>query len=180
MRKRIGYLRPLRLAPRVGYLRLLRLAERGSVVAVRVKVRLRSRGREVETSALANTGFESDREEVLLPMMLAERLGLWPPPPGSSTETYVSASGYMRALRVPEALEVSVVTEEGERGRVKADAVVAEFADEVLLNDKTISALRIVLEDPGGGLWRFRGEEKLRRTERPQRWLGSVDQAGIE
>jgi len=48
----------------------------------------------------------------------------------------------MRALRVPEALEVSVVTEEGERGRVKADAVVAEFADEVLLNDKTISGAR--------------------------------------
>ena len=39
-----------------------------------MRVRLRSRGRVVETSALANTGFESDREEVLLPMRLAERL----------------------------------------------------------------------------------------------------------
>ena len=140
-------------------------------MAVRVRVKLRSGGRAVETSALANTGFESDREEVLLPVRLAERLGLWPPPPGSLTETYVSASGYMRVVRVPGALEVSVVTEEGERGGVKADAVIAELADEVLLNDKTISALRIVLEDPGGGLWRFRGEERLRTTERPQRWL---------
>jgi len=72
---------------------------------------------------------------------------------------------------VPEALEVSVVTEEGERSRVKVDVVIAEFADEALLNNKIISALKIVLEDPGEGLWRFRGEEKLRRTERPQRWL---------
>ena len=34
-------------------------------------MRLRSGGRAVETSALANTGFESDREEVL-PVGLAE------------------------------------------------------------------------------------------------------------
>ena len=82
-------------------------------------MRLRSRGRAVETSALANTGFESDREEVLLPVRLAERLGLWPPPPGSPTETYVSASGYMRVLRVPGALEVSVITEEGREGALE-------------------------------------------------------------
>jgi len=42
---------------------------------VAVKVRVRSGRRAVETSALANTGFESDREEVLLPVRLAERLG---------------------------------------------------------------------------------------------------------
>jgi len=64
-----------------------------------------------------------------------------------------------------------VVTEEGKRSGVKVSAVVAELADEALLNDKTISALKIMLEDLGEGLWRFRGEEKLRRTEKPQRWL---------
>jgi len=140
-------------------------------VGVRVRVRIESGGRQLVATALLNTGYESDAPEVLLPLRAAEELGLWPPPSGSRTETYVSASGYVRVVRVPGAGRVTVLAGDRESESVPADIVVSELSDEVLLNDKIIGRLGIVLVDPGEGLWRFRDEDKLRGSERPQRWL---------
>jgi len=43
-----------------------------------VRVRLRTKeGREELTVALVNSGFESDRPQILIPISLARRLGLW-------------------------------------------------------------------------------------------------------
>ena len=52
-------------------------------MAVRVRLRIRARhgGGEVETSALVNSGYEADSPQLLIPRPLAARLGLWPPPP---------------------------------------------------------------------------------------------------
>jgi len=44
-------------------------------MGVRVKLRIRSKEREMKTSALVNTGFESDLPEVLLPFRAAEAPG---------------------------------------------------------------------------------------------------------
>jgi hypothetical protein len=51
-------------------------------VALRVRLRLRVRGREgfVDASALVNTGFETEAPQLLLPLRLGSVLGLWPPP----------------------------------------------------------------------------------------------------
>jgi hypothetical protein len=47
-------------------------------LAVRVRVRLRTKeGREELTVALVNSGFESDRPQILTPISLARRLDLW-------------------------------------------------------------------------------------------------------
>jgi len=140
-------------------------------MGVRVKLRIRSKEREMETSALVNTGFESDLPEVLLPFRAAELLGLWPPPAESRTETYVSASGYMRVVRLQGACRVSVITEDRVSEEVSADAIISEVTDEVLLNDKLTGKLKIVIEDPGEGVWRFRDENIFRRSERPCTWL---------
>ena len=50
-------------------------------MALRVRLRLRVRGREgfVDASALVNTGFETEAPQLLLPLRLASVLGLWPP-----------------------------------------------------------------------------------------------------
>ena len=50
-------------------------------MGVRVRVRIKaligpSAGASVETSALANTGYEAESPEILLPRPLAEHLGL--------------------------------------------------------------------------------------------------------
>jgi len=49
---------------------------------LRVRLRLRVRGREgfADTSALVNTGFETETPQLLLPLKLVSVLGLWPPP----------------------------------------------------------------------------------------------------
>lgn len=49
-------------------------------MACRVRVRLRRGSRCVETSALVNSGFESDEPDVVVPVEVARALGLWPPP----------------------------------------------------------------------------------------------------
>ena len=138
---------------------------------MRVKVRVECGERELVTTALLNTGFESDDAEILLPLRAAEKLGIWPPPNSARTETYVSASGYMRVVKIPRAGTVTVLAGDRASESVVADFVVSEVTDEVLLNDKLIGRLRIVIEDPGEGLWRFRDEDRLRASERPERWL---------
>jgi len=140
-------------------------------MGVRVRVKVRYKDHDLEVVALANTGFESECPEILLPLKVAEILDLWPPPRESITETYVSASGYMRVIRVPGAGIVSVLTEDRISDDVVVDIIISEVTDEVLLNDKLIGKLRIVLEEPGEGLWRFRDETKLRKSERIQKWL---------
>ena len=48
-------------------------------MVVRVKVRIERSGKVVETSALANSGYEAETPQLLTPIRLAETLGLWPP-----------------------------------------------------------------------------------------------------
>jgi len=130
-------------------------------VAVRVRLRLRSvAGREALATALVNTGYEAGGPELLLPRSLAEELGLYPVlPAGSEVREYVLADGgRARLIRIPGALEVSVVTEEGERGRVVCDAVVSEGAEEALISDKLSDALGVAIVAAGEGLWCFRDE----------------------
>lgn len=50
-------------------------------MACRVRVKLSTRSRAVETSALVNSGFESDDPDVVIPVELARKLDLWPPHP---------------------------------------------------------------------------------------------------
>jgi len=52
---------------------------RESVLVVRVRVRLNAKGsRSLETSAIANSGYESFEPEIVVPETVAERLGLFP------------------------------------------------------------------------------------------------------
>lgn len=72
-------------------------------MAVRVRVRLRSGDREVVTSAVINTGFETDTPDIAIPTPLARLLGLWPPRDGElvsletgggDTEAYLLGSAW--------------------------------------------------------------------------------------
>ncbi|MEX2705962.1 MAG: hypothetical protein Q6352_011955 [Candidatus Freyrarchaeum guaymaensis] len=145
-------------------------------MVVRVRIRLRalkgSKGETVEGAGVLNAGYESERPEVIIPVRLAERLGLWPQlPEGTKVETYEVAGGTMvRVYFIGECFESEVVTEDGASSPVRTTGVIMEGQNEILLSDSLISAHRIVLEDAKSGLWRFRDEEKLRRSEPPQYW----------
>ena len=99
---------------------------------------------------------------------LAERLGLRPQE--AARDFYMTAGGPVEVLRLPEAIEIAVLTGDREEGPVLADAIVMEV-DEVLLGDKVLGALKLDLVDPARGLWRFRDEppDVLRRSAEQER-----------
>jgi len=131
-------------------------------VGVRVRVEIEYRGRKASVVGLLNTGYESDVPEIMVPVAVAEQLGLWPRlPEGTVVETYRTASGITTVYRVP---SVRLVTDEGLGDPVQSYIVVCEHVDEVLLSDQLISAMGIVIEDPARGLWRLRGESRIRRS----------------
>ena len=71
-------------------------------MGVRVKIRIRYANNLVDVIGLVNTGYETDIPEVLIPLDVAERLGLWPRlPENTIVETYRTASGLMRVYRIP-------------------------------------------------------------------------------
>ncbi|MGC8933336.1 MAG: hypothetical protein ACP5KE_09270 [Candidatus Methanodesulfokora sp.] len=44
----------------------------------RIKVKIRTDDKEVEGKALLSSGFESDSPDIVVPVDVAEALGLWP------------------------------------------------------------------------------------------------------
>jgi hypothetical protein len=144
-------------------------------VALRVRLRLRVRGREgfVDTSALVNTGFETEAPQLLLPLRLASVLGLWPPPLEAQLLEFGTAGGPVKNYVVPNSLEVWVLGGDRVVGPVVSDAVISNVELEALINDKLAGALGIVILNPATGEWRFRDDDAsvIRRTEPPQYWL---------
>jgi hypothetical protein len=138
-------------------------------MAVRIKLRLRYCDKVLETSALVNTGFETPNPQILLPIKVAERLSLWPElPKDTLVEIYDTAGGPVRVYRVRNAVNVEIP----EKGiSVITDAVISHTEVEVLISDKLADELMIVIERPGEGIWRFRDENILRKSEKPEIWL---------
>lgn len=129
-------------------------------MAIRLRLRLRGADRYADVVALVNSGYETLEPEVLVPSRVAEELGLLPTlPPGSAVKEYVLADGStVRLIRIPRALNVSVVEEDRVVGDVEVSVVVSDKADEVLISDKLAGRLGIVALDFAEGLWCFRDE----------------------
>jgi len=115
--------------------------------------------------ALVNTGYETDVPELLVPVSVAERLGLWPKlPEDTVVETYKTASGLMRVYRV-RGVRAGLLVSGTEERDVEVYLVISEHTDEALISDQLASAFGIVIEDPAKGLWRLRGESLVRSSE---------------
>ncbi|MBS7618786.1 hypothetical protein KEJ25_09370 [Candidatus Bathyarchaeota archaeon] len=142
-------------------------------MAVRVKVKVvLNDGRALETVALVNTGFETPRPQLLLPVKAAQELGIWPDlPSDASVEIYDTAGGPTRVYVLPHASKVSVLTSDGESGKVLSDIVISHVEVEALIGDKLAEELSLVIEAPGRGLWRFRNEKVEKESEEPVYWL---------
>ncbi|ADN49698.1 hypothetical protein [Vulcanisaeta distributa] len=92
-------------------------------MAVRVRVRLRSGSRDVVTSAVINTGFETDTPNIAIPTPLARMLGLWPLSGGEliSLET---GGGETEAYLVNNALSLSLELEDRVVGPIMVNAII--------------------------------------------------------
>jgi hypothetical protein len=138
-------------------------------LAVRVRIRLeRLEGRTgVETTGLANTGFESAEPEALLPVRVAERLGLWPAPRGAQSRPFESPAAAFSMITVPRSLRVRLL---GSRRGIVCGTVIAERETEVVLNDHLIEALGLDLVAPASGLFRVGRGGRIRRSVPPEHW----------
>jgi len=143
-------------------------------MAVRVKVKLKSVKGETVTAALANAGFETDGPEAILPIRVAERLGLYPKlPSGSEIEEYKAVGGtVVKVFIVKNRVNISLLTGDREAEQSTTTAVITPGEEEVILSDKLMDALKIILLRPGEGLWRLTDDKEniVRRSEPPERW----------
>ena len=140
-------------------------------MAVRVRVRLRVGGKEVVTT-LVNTGFETERPQVLVPLNLARALSLWPPPENAYLTEFGTAGGPIREYVVPNAVHIAVVTNDRETNEVICDAVISHIEEGVIINDKLSEELGIIILAAGSGKWRLIDDDinRVRTSESPQYW----------
>lgn len=91
----------------------------------------------LEATALINTGFETERSQLLLPVKAAEKLDLWPNlPPEARVEIYDTAGGPMRVYLMPQKAKATVLTEDRESREVLSDIVVSHTEVQILIGDK--------------------------------------------
>ncbi|MBS7612095.1 hypothetical protein KEJ27_07845 [Candidatus Bathyarchaeota archaeon] len=143
-------------------------------MVVRVKVKLQSATGEVVTAALANSGFEADEPEVILPIKVAERLSIYPKLPiASQVEDYKAVGGVLvKTFLVRGFVKIKVLTDDRDVGPVDVTAVITPGEDEVILSDKLMDMLKIVLLKPGEGIWKFTDDEEgtTRESEHLEKW----------
>lgn len=145
-------------------------------VWVRIRLRRPGQVREVEASAKVNTGFTVGPLPVVrLPDALAERLG-FDIERGEILRGVVDAAG--RPLPMLRLGQVEVMAiEPDRRSRWVRAIAVRTGAQSVLLNDYLTEELEIEPAMPGSGFWRFRGEDRLRKSAEPE-YYGSQSQRG--
>ena len=141
-------------------------------MVVRVKLRLKYQNREVQTSAKVNSAFESEDPEIILPIKLAEKLGIWPNlPEGTELGSYGTAGGWEApAYRTPKVLEAVVIEKDRSSRVVMLRAAIMRGEREVILSDKASDEFGIELVKAGAGLWRFSGETITRKSQKPKFW----------
>jgi hypothetical protein len=121
-------------------------------MGVRVRVRIKYGDAALNLVALANTGYETDVPEILVPVSVAEKLGIFPRLlDGTIVETYKTAAGLMKAYRVGGA-STALLIEGVEAREVGTYVVVSEYADGPLISDQLASEFGIVVEGPAKGL----------------------------
>jgi len=135
-------------------------------VRVRVKLESMVNSKSLVTPALLNTGFTTDELDILIPREIAEKLGLWPPPPNAVLEVLDTAGGEVLSYYIPRSVKLTVLEEDRVSKTIICNTIVSPYEKEVLLSDAVIEELEIEILFPKRGLWRFKGEKHTRESIR--------------
>ena len=140
-------------------------------MACRVRIRLRRNDKVIETSALVNSGFETDSPDIVIPVELAKRLNLWPPMQFSIT-VLETGGGEIAAPYHEQAVELELVLSDREPKKCIVNVLIDPHVREVLLSDYVASVLGISLIDLKKGIWRLVDDplDKFRETVEPEEW----------
>jgi hypothetical protein len=134
-------------------------------MAVRLRLRIKVDEKNIDVIALLNSGFEAPTPQLLISIDDAKALSLWPPEEAHEV-VLETAGGPLRAWFYPRKAMVKILTEDSESKEVLTDIIVSPTADEPLISDMLAEELEIAVESFGRGLWRFRWEQKLRKSEK--------------
>ena len=142
-------------------------------MAVRVKVRINVQGKVIETSALVNSGFETDEPQILVPDRLLTLNGIDVSKLGAGRAVeYGTAGGDIAMYVVKRACTVSILEPDRVVGSVTSDLVISPIEREVLISDALGEELGIVILSLKKGLWRFSNDPEgtVRRSYPPEYW----------
>jgi hypothetical protein len=131
-------------------------------LGTRVRIRLEAiTGKNTEIVALLNSGAESPEPSIVIPTEIAEELRL----NELKAETAYSeeATRYVEVKLYKKAVK-GIIKNGEELTSVILDVVVAEGLIEPLLTDSAIDGFNIEIISFSKGLWRIRGESKVRES----------------
>ena len=134
-------------------------------MAVRVKLKIIVKNKVTEVVALANAGYETDENEMLIPDKLAKMLKL----KREKKVRYHTAGGDVDMSVLGKAT-VNLITEDRKSKSVITKLVSSPYGEEVIINDKLVGNLGIVLLKVDKGLWKFLDDppDKERPSEQKQ------------
>ena len=140
-------------------------------MACRVRIRLKRGNKIIETSALVNSGFETDAPDIVIPVELAKRLDLWPPREISLT-ILDTGGGEVSTPYYESAVELELILTDRESKKCIVNVIINPHIHEVLLSDYIASMLGLILLDLKRGLWRLTDDptDKVRKTAKPEEW----------
>jgi len=140
-------------------------------MGIRVQVRVVAGCSSALTSALVNSGFESDTPDLCVPVGLARALRLWPPSAFTSEEVE-TAGGAASVYVLDVEARVQLVIEGEVRRDVPCILIVNPHVDEVLLSDYLIDELGIVPISFRKGTWRHVSDppSTVRKSAKPTYW----------
>ncbi|MCC6003981.1 MAG: hypothetical protein LM590_06535 [Thermofilum sp.] len=142
-------------------------------MGVRVKLRITMGSGAVDAVALANTGFETDEPQLLVPQAFLIRSGVGLEVLGRPIAVEYDTAGGPTLMHVyPRACRVAVLEPDRASKEVEADLAVSLIEREVLMSDALIGELGVDIVNPKAGLWRFIDDTAgvIRRSYKPQLW----------
>jgi len=141
-------------------------------LAVRIRVRLRILDKEITTTALVSTGFETEEPQILVPDRLLIASGVDLSRLHGTTMEYGTAGGAIAMFVARRACKVALVEPDRVVGDIVADLVVSPVEHEVLISDALGEEFGIVILSLKRGLWRLEDDpqDRIREPYPPQLW----------
>ena len=144
---------------------------------VRVKIRIKSLkglkiSKAIESSALLNTGYTGSSPEIIVPVRLAEEMGLWPPSIDAVESTYDTAGGPARFYAIKDAITLQIIEDDAASKELTTDVAISPMEREALLSDVVIGELEVAIMNAHKGYWRFNFDpsNKTRYTKTAELW----------
>ncbi len=142
------------------------------MLAVRVRVRLKILDKEIITTALVNSGFETDEPQILVPDRLLLANGIEVSRLSGITMEYGTAGGTITMFVAKGSCRVALVEPDRVVGDIVADLVISPIEREVLISDALGEELGIVILSLKRGLWKLKDDppDRVRESYPPQLW----------